>query len=165
MPPNSENHSSKVWFTEQSENKIGYVDLEKAIPITLTVNPSSLNFSGQENNETLKIDIHVNLKGLNNNKLTDQPYFTEEGNMALKPVISGTFTPNGDINGLQATIRPEILNIHPDQNPMNSDAKTISFNISLKHVRYIAPGNYNLMVGVESHDFTIMKKVKLNVAN
>lgn len=165
MPHDSENYSSRIWFTEQSENKIGYVDLEKAIPISLTVDPSFLNISGENNNETAQIDIQVNIKRLKNNDLTVQSYFANEGNMILKPVISGTLTPNGDINGLETTIKPEILHINLDQNTTNSDVKTVSFSISLKPDSLITPGNYNLMIGVESHDFTIMQKVKLKVSN
>lgn len=161
----SSNYSSKIWFTEQSENKIGYIDLEKTVPISITVRPNPINFNGGINDEIVRIEVQVKIMSLKDKDRTIQSNFTDEDSITLKPVISSTFTPNGDINGLEATIKPEVLHINSNQNFTNSDSKTISFNILLKTVREIAPGNYNLMVGVEGKDFTIVKKVKLNVSN
>lgn len=163
--PTLGNYTSKIWFTEQSENKIGFVDLEKTVPISLTVTPNHSNISGGINGETVRIDVQAKIKNLKGNDLTIRSDFTNEDNITLKPVISGTFTPNGDINGFEATIEPEVLHINMNQNFTDSDTKFASFSILLKPVREIPPGNYNLMVGVESKDITMMKKVRLNIIN
>lgn len=162
---NINNQSSKVWFTEQSENKIGYIDLKKPIPISLTASPTNLNINTKNNNETLRLDIKVVPKGVGNNDSATQPFSHNNDILTLKPVISSTFSPNGGLNGLKATIKPEIMHINPNTNYTNSNTTSNSFSILLKPVSYIPPGNYNLMVGVESLDFTIMKKLKLSVAN
>ena len=162
---NSSNYSSKIWFTEQSENKIGYVDLEKTVPISLAARPNPINITGEISGETVRIEVQANIMILKDNDRVMRSNFTDEDSITLKPVISSTFTPNGDINGLEATVKPDILHVDLNQNFTNSDSKTISFNILLKTVKEIPSGNYNLMVGLESKDFTIMKKVKLNVIN
>ncbi|HSA75446.1 MAG TPA: hypothetical protein VLE21_04590 [Candidatus Nitrosocosmicus sp.] len=162
---NINNHSSRIWFTEQSENKIGYVDLKKPIPISLTVSPSHLNIHNKNNNETFRLDIKINPNYVRSNDSSTQSFSYNNDILTLKPVISSTFTPNGDLHGLKATIKPEILYINPNLNFKNSNTTSIGFSILLKPITSIPPGNYNLMVGVESHYFTIMKKLKLSVIN
>ncbi|HEU5120680.1 MAG TPA: hypothetical protein VFT71_06805, partial [Candidatus Nitrosocosmicus sp.] len=162
---NINNHSSRIWFTEQSENKIGYVDLKKPIPISLTVSPSHLNIHNKNNNETFRLDIKINPNYVRSNDSSIRSFSYNNDILTLKPVISSTFTPNGDLQGLKATIKPEILYINPNLNFTDSNTTSIGFSILLKPVSFIPPGNYNLMVGVESHDFTIMKKLKLSVIN
>ncbi len=161
---NANNQSSSVWFTEQSENKIGYVDLKKPLPISLSVSPSNLDMSNKNNNETLKLDINISSKYVtNNNSSSSQSLSYNDDILTLRPVISSTLTPNGGLNGLNATFDPEILYIQLNRNYTDRDFNSNSFSIILKPVSYIIPGDHNLMVGVESQDFTIMKKLKLKV--
>ena len=47
---------SGVWFTEQSENKIGFINLDKIIPISLSVNPEVISLrNGNNSIESIEI--------------------------------------------------------------------------------------------------------------
>ena len=158
--PNLSSQISKAWFTEQSENKIGFIDLEKEIPISLTTTPNFLNIKNENNNETIELQMNVNVEQTGVDSIYTQSLLSSNSSIILKPVISSTLSSNGNLNGLEVTFSPEILQIKLDK--INNKSNNI-INITIKPIQYITPGKYNLMVGVESHDYTITKKVKLNV--
>ncbi len=161
---NSSGRISKVWFTEQSENKFGFIDLEKKIPVSLTNIPNLLNIRNDIENETIRLQMNVNLEQIKKDDSFARPSLSNNNSITLKPVISSSFSSNGNLNGLEARFSPEILQINLDHNNNQTNNKSSNIiNISLKPVHHIMPGKYNLMIGVESQDFTIIKKVQLNV--
>ena len=91
---------SGVWFTEQSENKIGFIDLDKVIPISLSVNPKVISLRNG-NNSTESIEISINKSNPSLDFQEQIQDFTNNGTIFFKPIISGTFVPNGDLMGMR----------------------------------------------------------------
>ena len=101
---------SGVWFTEQSENKIGFIDLDKVIPISLSVNPKVISLRNG-NNSTESIEISINKSNPSLDFQEQIQAFTNNGTIFFKPIISGTFVPNGDLMGMRVSFDPEIFEI------------------------------------------------------
>ncbi len=153
---------SGVWFTEQSENKIGFIDLDKVIPISLSVNPKVISLHNG-NYSTERIELSVNNSDPSLDFYKQKELFTDNNTISFKPIISGTFEPNGDLLGLHVTIDPEIFEIKSQQLIENKTINLGKIDITLRETQYIPPGNYSLMVGLEGQDFSILKKVKLQI--
>ena len=101
---------SGIWFTEQSENKIGFIDLDKVIPISLSVNPKVISLrNGNNSIESIEISINKSDPSLDFQKQIQA--FTNNGTIFFKPIISGTFVPNGDLMGMRVSFDPEIFEI------------------------------------------------------
>ncbi len=158
--PNDSRSNHKLWFTEQSENKIGYVDLNKRLPISLSIYPQNLNISNDDNNKTIEIEMTV-VK--NNYTQYDNSLNPENKSLVLKPVISGSFTKDGELKNIQNIFSPDILNINFTRDAKESGNDMVHFKAILTILSKIDPGTYNLMVGLESNDFSILKKIGLNV--
>lgn len=159
---NTINKDARIWFSEQSENKIGYVDLGKKIPIDIVVNPSFLNLkNGVNDTVNLNMNVLVNLSLLQQELEYNN---TEDKNMSLKPIWSTSFSPNGNLSGFSATFTPNLLNMEYNQSNIDSKQTYANVKVELKINHKINPGNYNLIVGIESKDFSILKKVKIKVS-
>lgn len=159
---NIANNYSKVWFSEQSENKIGFVDLGKKIPIEVVINPPFINLkNGVNDTAKLNFNVFFNLSSLQQGFEYNYP---EDKNISLKPILSTSFSPNGNLSGFGAIFNPELLRIEYNQNHTDSKQEYATIKVELKLNREIQPGNYNLMLGVESKDFSILKKVKIRVS-
>ena len=158
----TENLYSGLWFTEQSENKIGFLDLDKVLPLRLSVDPTVLNFhNGINKTMNINLTITANMSTLIEES-KDQPIL--ENKFPLKPIVSSTFGPNGDLQGIKARFDPNLYELNVNQNIVKSEVNE-TFKLELNTTKEIKPGVYSLMVGVESKDFTILKKVSLNVIN
>ena len=153
---------SGVWFTEQSENKIGFIDLDKVIPISLSVNPKVISLHNG-NYSTERIELSVNNSDPSLDFYKQKELFTDNNTISFKPIISGTFEPNGGLLGLHVTIDPETFEIKSQQLIENKTINLGKIDITLRETQYIPPGNYSLMVGLEGQDFSILKKVKLQI--
>ncbi|MDN5867305.1 MAG: hypothetical protein L0H55_07885 [Candidatus Nitrosocosmicus sp.] len=155
---------SGVWFTEQSENKIGFIDLDKAIPISLSVNPKAISLrNGNHGAESIEISVNSSDPPVDFQKQIQT--FTNNSAIVFKPIVSGTFVPNGDLMGLKVSFDPEILEIKPQQKTNNETTHLGKIDGTLRVTQYIPPGNYSLMIGLEGQDFSILKKVKLNISD
>jgi virginiamycin B lyase len=155
---------SGVWFTEQSENKIGFINLDKIIPISLSVNPEVISLrNGNNSIESIEIVINKNNPNLEFQKQV--PTFTNNSTISFKPIISGTFVPNGDLMGLQVSFDPEIFEIKSQELIENETTYLGRIDVTLGGTQYIPPGNYSLMIGLEGQDFSILKKVELNISD
>lgn len=155
------NNYSRLWFSEQSENKIGYIDLGKKIPVDLNVNPSTINLhKGVNDPVKLNMTVLVNLSSL-------QEYFGYQNskyeNISLKPILSTTFSPNGNLSGFNAKFNPELFKMDYNRFLADSEKKYATIKIDLEFNLEIKPGIYSLMIGVESKDFSILKRVILKV--
>jgi virginiamycin B lyase len=153
---------SGVWFTEQSENKIGFIDLDKVIPISLSVNPKVISLHNG-NNSTERIELSVNNIDSSLDFYKQKELFTDNSTISFKPIISGTFEPKGDLLGLNVTFDPELFEIKSQQIIENKTINLGKIDITLRETQYIPPGNYSIMVGLEGQDFSILKKVKLQI--
>jgi virginiamycin B lyase len=155
---------SGVWFTEQSENKIGFINLDKIIPISLSVNPEVISLrNGNNSIESIEIVINKNNPNLEFQKQV--PTFTNNSTISFKPIISGTFVPNGDLMGLQVSFDPEIFEIKSQELIENETTYLGRIDVTLGGMQYIPPGTYSLMIGLEGQDFSILKKVELNISD
>jgi len=155
---------SKVWFTEQSENKIGFIDLDKIIPISLSVNPKVISLRNG-NYSTERIELSVNNIDPSLTLQKQIQGFTDNSTISFKPIISGTFAPNGELRGLQVTFDPEIFEIKSHHIIENKTTNLGRIGVTLVETQYIPPGNYSLMIGLEGQDFSILKKVKLIISD
>lgn len=155
---------SDVWFTEQSENKIGFIDLDKVIPISLSVNPKVISLRNG-NNSTESIEISINKSNPSLDFQEQIQAFTNNGTIFLKPIISGTFVPNGDLMGMRVSFDPEIFEIKSQELIQNETTHLGSIDVTLGGTQYIPPGNYSLMMGLEGQDFSILKKVELIISD
>jgi virginiamycin B lyase len=159
---NTANNYSRVWFSEQSENKIGYVDLGKKIPVDIAVNPHFINIKNGANN-TVKLNMNV-LVNLSSLQKEFEYKYSKDKDINLKPILSTSFSPNGNLSGFTALFNPELLKIGINQSIIDSKQEYAVVKLELKFNHEINPGNYNLMIGVESKDFTLLKEVKLKVS-
>ncbi len=155
---------SGVWFTEQSENKIGFIDLDKVIPISLSVNPKVISLRNG-NNSTESIEISINKSNPSLDFQEQIQAFTNNGTIFFKPIISGTFVPNGDLIGMRVSFDPEIFEIKSQELIENETTHLGSIDVTLGGTQYIPPGNYSLMIGLEGQDFSILKKVELIISD
>ena len=155
---------SGVWFTEQSENKIGFIDLDKVIPISLSVNPKVISLRNG-NNRTESIEISINKSNPSLDSQEQIQDFTNNGTIFFKPIISGTFVPNGDLMGMRVSFEPEIFEIKSQELIENETTHLGSIDVTLGGTQYISPGNYSLMIGLEGQDFSILKKVELIISD
>ncbi len=155
---------SGVWFTEQSENKIGFIDLDKVIPISLSVNPKVISLRNG-NNSTESIEISINKSNPSLDFQEQIQAFTNNGTIFFKPIISGTFVPNGDLMGMRVSFDPEIFEIKSQELIENETTHLGSIDVTLGGTQYIPPGNYSLMIGLEGQDFSILKKVELIISD
>ncbi|CAN5682630.1 hypothetical protein BH23THE1_BH23THE1_07670 [soil metagenome] len=67
--------------------------------------------------------------------------------------------------GLQVSFDPEIFEIKRQQKIDHETTHLGKINATLRKTRYIAPGNYSLMIGLEGQDFSILKKAELNISD
>jgi virginiamycin B lyase len=155
---------SSVWFTEQSENKIGFIDLNKVIPISLTINPKVIRLHNG-NYSAEKIELSVNNVDPSLSFQKQIQGFMDNSTLPFKPIISGTFVPDGDLVGLKVTFDPKIIEIKTDQLIENETTNLGRIDVTIGETQYIPPGNYSLMIGLEGQDFSILKKVKLEVSD
>ncbi len=154
---------SGVWFTEQSENKIGFINLDKVIPISLSVNPKAISLrNGNHTTESIEISVNHSNTTLD---LQEQIQGFTNSSAIFKPIVSGTFVPNGDLMGLQVSFDPEIIEILPQQKLGNETTSLDKIDATLRQTQYIPPGKYSLMIGLEGQDFSILKKVELNISD
>ena len=67
--------------------------------------------------------------------------------------------------GLQVSFDPEIFEIKSQQLIENETTHLGRIDVTLRETQYIPPGNYSLMIGLEGQDFSILKKVELNISD
>ena len=155
---------SRVWFTEQSENKIGFVDLNKVIPISLSINPKVMSLRNS-NNDTESIEISVNKSYPSLDFQKKVPAFNNNDTIYFKPIIAGTFVPNGGLMNMNYSFDPQILKIKAQEVKDTETTHLGKIDLTLRGNQYVPPGNYSLMIGLEGQDFSILKKVKLEISD
>ena len=126
----------KLWFSEWSENKIGFVDGSKQIPVAISLAQDSLTVGrGQSAEIRVSVDASDNFDG--------------------RMIASSTLTPNGRFGNSSGIFSESAVSI-----PAGS-SKQISFTFSA--AGDIEPGKYVIMLGAENGDVTVLKAVMVNI--
>lgn len=128
----------KIWFTEWSESKIGVLDPNIFLPISLTVDDDSIEV---ENGKAKKLGVRV---------------------QALEPLrsdpeihLSGTFTPSGDMWRINTAFSSNKLEFN------NTTEEDVS--LTLNPSKQLPPGRYSLTIGASYEDIVYSKAVELIV--
>ena len=125
-----------IWFTEWSENKIGYVDTSIPLPFSITTTEKEITLNPGESKE-----IKFNIKAH-----TDS---------SLHPISASTFTPSGNLGASYGIFSENSIKLK------KGDSKELSFVFTLSND--VAIGNYVLMLGAEDDIISISKAILINV--
>lgn len=128
-----------IWFTEWSENKIGYVDTSIPLPFSITTTEKEITLKPGESKE-IKFTIKAH---------------TDSSSFPLRPISSSTLTPSGDLGTSYGIFSENSLNLKKD------DSKELSFVFTLSND--VAIGNYILMLGAEDDIISISKAILIKV--
>ncbi|MGE5633883.1 MAG: hypothetical protein ACM3VV_01500 [Deltaproteobacteria bacterium] len=126
-----------IWFTEWSENKIGYVDTSIPLPFSITTNENEITLSPGESKE-IKFVIKAH---------TDTT--------SLHPISSSTLTPSGNLGTSYGIFSENLIKLK------NDESKEVSFVFTLSND--VAIGNYVLILGAEDEDVSISKAILIKV--
>jgi virginiamycin B lyase len=132
----NESNKQSIWFTEWSENKIGYVDTSIPIPFSINSTENEISLSPGESKE-LKFQI---------NSYADS---------SLRPISSSTLTPSGNLGTSYGVFSENSINLK------TNESKEISFVFTLSND--VAIGNYVLMLGAEDDTISISKAILIKV--
>ncbi len=153
---NGNNDKNKqIWFTEWSENKIGKIDVsDRHLPFSVRVShpDSDSKELTVKRGESEKINVKVIPTGSH----TSFNPRNEVNNHIIHMIVSGTFTPTGDLGNSTAYF--------------NKDSFTMDTSKEVKKIALIftpssdlKPGKYMLMVGAENNDVSVLKAIQLNI--
>jgi virginiamycin B lyase len=131
----------EVWFSEWTENKIGRILTDKALPFS--VNVSSPHFSVKRGN-TVNIELDVTPGDNNNNNAT------------LHFLSSGSFSPSGSLVNATGIFSQETIELGE-----NEGTKRVSFIFTPED--NLLPGDYTLMIGAETEPVSILKAVSVRI--
>jgi virginiamycin B lyase len=132
----NESNKQAIWFTEWSENKIGYVDTSIPLPFSINSTENEISLSPGESKE-IKFQI---------NSYTDS---------SLRPISSSTLTPSGNLGTSYGVFSENSINLK------TNESKEISFVFTLSND--VAIGNYVLMLGAEDDTISISKAIPVKV--
>ena len=140
----SANNNNSVWFSEWSENKIGYVNESQPLPIDIEVDKETISLRPGGSAE-IKVTINPAdaIADYSNNLWTVQD--------------SATIKENGSLNGTGLTGQFSEESFTLD----NNERKTISYILTAS--QDIQPGRYTLMLGSGNNELTVMKAIDLNI--
>lgn len=126
----------RVWFTEYSENKIGFIDTLKTIPFSVSL---SQNYVKTKPGSVVKVDVFII------GKLKTPVSF----------MISGTLSPLGRIINATTSFSPSVI----IEKYTQITTLTITLHDSIK------PGNYTLTVGASDGQIISSAILYLEVEN
>jgi virginiamycin B lyase len=140
----SANNNNSIWFSEWSENKIGYVNESRPLPIDIEIDKETVTLRP---GDTIEIKVTANrvdtIPGYKNNPWTMQD--------------SATIKENGSLNGTGLTGQFSEESFILD----NGERKSLSYILTAS--QDIQPGRYKLMLGSGNNELTVMKAVDLNI--
>jgi len=142
----------KVWFTEWSENKIGVLNPDLSLPISVQILSDRESLSGKDlsgisgpyrvsHGETLTLNVWVTA----NEKLND----------SVQMRISGTIVPAGRLFNMTAEFSEEELTFN--------EPSTKNVTLKLTPEDELAPGNYRITVSARYNEVTYSKIIELTV--
>ena len=133
----NESYNRSVWFTEWTENKIGYVNTSIPLPFSITTTENEITLSPGESKE-IKFEIKAH---------TDSS--------SLRPISSSTLTPSGNLGTSYGVFSENSIKLK------NDESKEISFVFTLSND--VAIGNYILILGAEDDIISISKAINIKV--
>jgi len=132
--------NGKVWFTEWSESRIGVLDSNVPVPISLEIltddKPITLSHG-----ETLTLDIALTA--------------SEKLNANVQMRISGTIAPVGRLFNMTAEFSEEELTFN--------EPSTKNVSLKLTPDDELVPGNYRITVSTRYNEVTYSKIIELTV--
>jgi len=131
-----ETDNKLIWFTEWSENKIGYVNTSIPLPFSINTKEKEITLSPGESKE-IKFEI------------------TAHADSLLHPISSSTLTPSGELGTSYGVFSENSINLKKDE------SKEISFVFTLSND--VAMGDYILMLGSEDDLISISKAILIKV--
>ena len=131
-----ETYNKSIWFTEWSENKIGYVNTSIPLPFSINTEDKEITLTPGESKE-IKFEINTHTDSL------------------LHPISSSTLTPSGELGTSYGIFSENSINLKKDE------SKEISFVFTLSND--VAMGNYILMLGAEDDLISISKAILIKV--
>src|SRR5215204_576328 len=131
-----ETYNKSIWFTEWSENKIGYVNTSIPLPFSINTKEKEIILTPGESKE-IKFEITAHTDSL------------------LHPISSSTLTPSGELGTSYGIFSENSINLKKDE------SKEISFVFTLSND--VAMGNYILMLGSEDDLISISKAILIKV--
>jgi virginiamycin B lyase len=149
---------SRIWFSEQSENKIGHVDAKGMLPVSIKVDPQYIEISKAKDN-AIEIGLAVYENGSNNH--TSNIQHGKNETIIFKPIVSSTATPNGGLKDMQVLVYPSTITI----NKADSSIDKIKAKFTISNLAKLDSGNYNMMVGIEGKEFSLSKNVRMIVSD
>lgn len=125
----------QVWFTEWSENKIGRIDSKAQIPFSVSADDEVTVRKGDSTEIKVTVNSSADVKGT----------------MAA----SGTFTNTGQLGSSTGIFSESAVSLTA------GSSKQVSFVFT--PAEDLAPGQYILMLGMDTGDVTVLKAVRVNV--
>lgn len=131
-----------VWFTEWTENKIGYIKINNSLPVDVDIDNDKIILEG---GDTVKIMVNVTS---NDTKAIDNVWEMKD---------LATLKENGSLNGtgLEGKFSEKLFNL-------SGGTKIISYDLMVSDD--VLPGNYTLMLGIGNNEISVMKAVSLNIS-
>lgn len=127
--------SGQVWFTEWTENKIGTVNMDAQVPLSVST-PEEITVSRGEGAE-IRVDV------------------SSQSALDVRMVAAGTFTSTGTLGDSTGIFSQENLSIGAGSSRQVSYVFTPAADLS--------PGQYVLMLGADQGDVAVLKAVTVNV--
>ncbi|MGZ8882031.1 MAG: Vgb family protein [Nitrososphaeraceae archaeon] len=131
-----ETYNRSIWFTEWSENKIGYVNTSIPLPFSIKTENNEMTLTPGESKE-IRFEINAH------------------NDSSLSPISSSTLTPSGDLGTSYGIFSENSIALKKDE------SKEISFVFTLSND--VAMGNYILMLGAEDDIISISKAILIKV--
>lgn len=150
----STSNNKQIWFTEWSENKIGKIDTNKKIPFSVETTPQKEMVI--KRGETGEIKIKVKPAATATTKYGKR-YSPSNKNIHI--IISGTFTPTGDLGNSTTYFDKQASSSLVL--PKEERTREISFGFTPSTV--LKRGEYTLMIGVEDDSVSYLKAMKIKI--
>ena len=147
--------AKRIWFTEWSENKIGKIDVsDRHLPFTVGVSypDSDSKELTIKRGESEKFNVKVKTTGLQSSFHPKN----EVDNHIIHMIVSGTFTPTGDLGNSTAYFSKNSFTVDKSK---NMEKITLIFTPSAD----LEPGKYTLMIGAENNAVSLLKAIQLNI--
>lgn len=139
-----------VWFTEWTENKLGFLDNNKLknLPIELRISETRI-FLNRETLDEKSLQVYVIPKQV-------------ESNNRVVMTAAGSISPSGRLWNLTGEFNITEFRFPSSENPKEAMASPVEFII--KPTKDLLPGNYTLSIGARYADVTYSKMIELIVS-
>ncbi len=131
----SSGENGQVWFTEWTQNKMGRVDANKQVPISVSVPESVTVARGGV------VEIRVDING--------------SSDFAGRMMAATTLTSTGMLGNAGGIFSEESVSI------AGGGSKTISYTFSPSEA--VSQGQYVIMLGAGNGDISVMKAIRVNI--